>query len=248
MPGIDTDIAALIRVPSRLLGSDSDIEAAFWAAYPRFRFVKCLPWGARLLDIGAGNGGLAMWREWQTPRRPDIRMFGLDLQRGTHAHLYEAWEVADLDQGLPDFGGTIFDAFLASHLIEHVGDPLALLRNIAAVAAPAARFYLEWPNPVTTQLPSARQLEREHGFVIQTFNFYDDDTHRQTPERSEVEAMLAEVGFHVIESAETRLGVLAEEMIARGRMRDDLTFRQMGLWSSVGWSNVVIAESTRTER
>lgn len=242
MSQLDPRLVALINSPSRIPGSDSDIEAAFWAAYPRFRFVKCLPWGAKLLDIGAGGGGLAWWRTWLPPSRDDIRMFGVDLQRGEHAALYEAWEVADLDAGLPKFGGMKFDAFLASHLIEHVADVSRLVDDVAQAAAPGARLYFEWPNPMTVHLPSARQLEQELGFKMQTFNFYDDGTHRHTPERKEVEAMLAEHGFRVVESGETRLGALAEEMIARGRLRDDLTFRQMGIWSAVGWSNVVIAE------
>jgi hypothetical protein len=82
MPAIPARIIELIQSRSRLPGTDAEIEAAFWSAYPRFRFFKCLPWQARLLDISAGSGGLAVWREWLPPmrivsngRRPKRRCF-----------------------------------------------------------------------------------------------------------------------------------------------------------------------------
>ena len=242
MSEIEPYLAKLLTVEPRLAGSDSEIEMAFWWAYPRFSFLKSLPWRARLLDIGAGSGGLSAWRHWQVPTRPDLRLFGVDLQRGAHAEQYEAWETADLDQGLPSFGHQRFDAFLSAHVIEHLADPRALVEAAARVATPGAKLYLEWPNPATKDLPSAKILASEFDFVIETFNFFDDATHRQTPERAEMERLLAESGFRVIEASETRLGMLAEEMIARGRLRDDLVFRQFGLWAAVGWSNVVVAE------
>jgi len=238
---VDHALRRLLRTPARLPGTDDEILETFWPAHPRFRFFKNAPFNARLLDIGAGNGGMHFWRDWGRPDRRDIRLFGVDLARGEHADAYEQWEVANLDEGLPRFDGRPFDAFLASHLIEHVADPSALIRAIAARAAPGAWLFLEWPHPMTVDLPGAAELDRELDFRIQTFNFHDDSTHRQTPARDALEAMLAEHGFGVVESGETRLGMIAEELLARGRLRDDMTFRQMGLWSAIGWANYVIA-------
>jgi hypothetical protein len=46
----------------RLNAPDQDLVELFWRVHPRFQFLKSLPWGWNLLDIGAGNGGLAHWK------------------------------------------------------------------------------------------------------------------------------------------------------------------------------------------
>jgi len=43
----------------RLALSDDDLLEVFWQSHPRLRFFKSLPWGANVLDIGAGMAG---WR------------------------------------------------------------------------------------------------------------------------------------------------------------------------------------------
>ena len=234
----------LIAVPERLPGADDDVHDAFWRAYPRFRFFKTLAVGARLLDIGAGSGGLAYWRDWLHPMRPDLRLFGVDFSRGEHAGMYEGWWTGNLDAGLPDFGEQRFEGFLASHLIEHLASLPKLVRYLAGVAAPGARLYFEWPAPHTQALPPASELARR-GFQVQTFNFMDDGTHQHTYALDEAAGIVQAEGFTVVERGETRLGALAEELLARGRRRDDLTWRQMGLWAAVGWSNYLVAEAPR---
>jgi 2-polyprenyl-3-methyl-5-hydroxy-6-metoxy-1,4-benzoquinol methylase len=241
MAAIPAHIIDLINSPSRLPGTDAEIEAAFWSAYPRFRFLKGLPWQARLLDIGAGSGGLAVWREWQTPLRTDIRMFAIDRERGPHAALYEEWHIADLNDALPIFRVPNFDAFVASHLIEHLDHPETLFHRLSCIAAPGAHIYLEWPAPETAALPPASQLAEQFDYTIQTLNFFDDHTHQKNLSRTNAHAALTHAGFHVTESAEIELGILAQEMIARGRSSDNLTFRQMGLWSAIGWTSMIIA-------
>lgn len=231
---------ALLACKPELKIGDEELELLFWRFHPRYRFVKTLPRRAALLDIGAGSGGLSFWSEWGLPDRRDIEFFGVDLGRGPHASRYQDWRVANLDEGLPDFGRP-FHGFLASHLIEHVADPAGLLAAIRAQGAPCARVYLEWPHPRSTGFPPAALLA-DCGFVMQTFNFFDDATHRRTPERREMEALLEGHGFDVVESGEINLGPVAEELMARGIRKDDMTWRQMGIWAATGWCNYVIGQ------
>lgn len=209
--------------------------------YPRLRSLKTVKLNACFLDIGARTGAPGHWREWQNPRRTDIRMYGADLVRGEHAHLYEAREVVDLDHQRPDFPGVSFDAFLASHLIEHITSLDSLLSYMRDVARTAARLYFEWPSPKTLFFPKAEELATR-GFAMQTYNLFDDGTHRQTYELAAVQTHLARAGFRVIERGEINLGVVAEERMARGRRLDNLLYRQMGFWAAIGWSNYIIAE------
>ena len=231
----------IIDLPERLAISEADLETIFWLMYPRFRFLKTVKPNAVFLDIGASTGALAHWREWQSPRRMDIKMYGVDLVRGENAGLYEAWEVVDLDIRRPNFPGVMFDAFLASHLIEHISSLDSLLGYIHDVANPSARLYFEWPAPKTLTFPKCTELAAR-GLTIQTCNFFDDSTHRQTYELAAVQTQLARAGFRVIERGEINLGLVAEEMMARGRRLDNLLYRQMGFWAAVGWSNYIIAE------
>ena len=90
-------------------------------------------------------------------------------------------------------------------------------------------------------LPSASQLTNEFDYRIQTLNFFDDHTHQKTLSRTDIHTALKRAGFRITESAEIELGALAQELIARGRSSNNLTFRQMGLWSAIGWTSMVVA-------
>ncbi|MDR3537324.1 MAG: class I SAM-dependent methyltransferase [Acetobacteraceae bacterium] len=230
----------LLTPQSVLKLDDEAVEALFWTFHPRFRFFKTLPPEARLLDIGAGGGGLHFWREWGPPPRPDIALFGVDRQPGEHAARYAAWAAVDLDATLPDFAGERFDGFLMSHVVEHLADPARLLAWMATVAAPGARVYLEWPHPDTRRLPSADAL-RARGFDIQIFNFTDDATHLHAPSEAEIAGMLRATGFDVREAGRIEPGLLARELLARGVAQDVMAWRQMGLWGVAGWAAYAIA-------
>jgi SAM-dependent methyltransferase len=230
----------MLDAPELLPLGDEAVERLFWFFHPRFRFFKTLPPAARLLDVGAGSGGLHFWREWNDPPRPDITLFGIDRARGEHADHYEAWPEIDLDTALPDFHGERFDGFLMSHVLEHLADPARLFAWMAEVAAPGARIYLEWPHPTTQTLPTADML-RAHGFDIQAFRFNDDSTHLHAPTESEVAQMLSASGFQVREAGRIELGLAARELMARGVRRDDMAWRQMGLWALTGWAAYIIA-------
>jgi SAM-dependent methyltransferase len=233
--------------PAPLLAlADAAVEGLFWSFHPRFRFFKTLRPEARLLDIGAGSGGLQFWRDWGPPPRPDIALYGVDREQGSYAARYEGWEAVDLDAALPVFPGVRFDGFLMSHVLEHLADPPRLLAWMASVAAPEARIYLEWPHPDTRTLPSAEAL-RAHGFDIQIFNFADDATHLSTPSQAEAAAMLHAAGFGVHESGRIELGLAARELLARGVQGDDMAWRQMGLWGLSGWAAYAIGAVNRSD-
>src|SRR4051794_4660373 len=103
------------------------------------------PWKPQgtLLDVGCGAGRyLDLMRAlgWS-------RVVGVDISADAIANArslgLEAY-AGDLQEiGFPD---NTFDAISASHTLEHVRDPLALLREIARVAKPGARVAIVVPN------------------------------------------------------------------------------------------------------
>jgi hypothetical protein len=206
---------------------DEDLLESFWRAHPRFQFLKSLPWGWNVLDIGAGNGGLAHWKSWLKPDRADLTLYGVDRDTGEFHELYAGWETVDLDRELPNFPGVTLNGFFASHLIEYLAAPATLIEWLGQRVAPGARLYIEWTSPSTLDLPSRDQLG-QHGIEVLTSNFIDDWEHKHAPDVARIGQWLADAGFSVAASGAVDLGILGEELFARGADRDT---RSMGYWS-----------------
>src|SRR5438132_1755192 len=233
-------VAWLKSLEPRLDISSSDLVELFWQAHPRFLFLKSLPSGANLLDIGAGNGGLVHWKEWLKPRRADLNLYGVERNVAEYRDLYTGWETLDLDKQLPKFPGVKLSAFFASHLIEYLSTPELLVRWLATTAEPGARLYLEWTSPTTLELPSQRQLQKFDIDVL-TSNFMDDWEHKQSPDLATLCGWLTASGFEVMSSGAVDAGILGEELFARGVDQDS---RSMGYWSLTHSSLYAVAVRT----
>ena len=235
------DTAILKRLKSlrpRLDVSDEDLIELFWLAHPRFQFFKTLPWDSNLIDIGAGNGGLAHWKSWGKYIRLDLTLYGVDMDLGEHHGLYAGWEKIDLDTRAPQFPGISLDAFYTTHLIEHLRNPKALISWIGERAESNARIYIEWPNPSSTYLPTRERL-LEAGIDVVISNFNDDHTHQATPSLATVESWLTESRLSLLASGVVDIGLLGEELFVRAK---EAATRTMGYWSMTHWSHYVVAQ------
>jgi len=103
----------------------------------------------RVLDYGFGSGAVLV----QMARRGQ-RAYGADLstqnvrQLGEYAAKHSLdIELRDLSrQSVSDFGGVQFDLITLFQVIEHLTEPLAQLRQLAAHQGRGALIYLECPN------------------------------------------------------------------------------------------------------
>ena len=233
-------VAWLKSLEPRMSLSDPDLVEMFWRAHPRFNFFKSLPWGANLLDIGAGNGGLVYWKDWLTPQRADLNLYGVDRNVGEHRDLYAGWEAVDLDAAPPSFPAVKLNAFFASHVIEYLAAPESLLRWLATRAEPGARLYLEWTSPATLDLPAREQLHKFDIDVV-TSNFMDDWEHKQSPDLPNLCSWLTACGFEVMSSGAVDAGIVGEELFAHG---GDPHMRSMGYWSLTHSSLYAVAVRT----
>jgi SAM-dependent methyltransferase len=92
--------------------------------------ANMLPRGARVLDVGCGDGSIAALIEQQ---RPDLTLTGIDVLVRPHTRI----AVTAFDGATIPYGDGEFDAVLFVDVLHHTPDPLGLLREAARVARTA---------------------------------------------------------------------------------------------------------------
>lgn len=144
--------------------------------------------GNRLLEIGCGFGYLLGGFGQDAPGR--WRLFGTDISAHAAAEaqrrLPEAHVVAaDIQQGIP-FRGP-FDALIAVNVLEHLHDPAAAARTIAAAVRPGGLMVAHLPT-----------ISSALGAWIYARTYESDPTHVYRPSGQEFNQLFEAAGFRTI--------------------------------------------------
>jgi 2-polyprenyl-3-methyl-5-hydroxy-6-metoxy-1,4-benzoquinol methylase len=96
-----------------------------------------------VLDIGCATGSLLAnlkMRGWKTA--------GVEISgpQAEYARRERKLDVMSLTLEKNNFPGMSFDVVLASHLIEHLNSPSAMLREVHRLLVPGGRFFVTTPN------------------------------------------------------------------------------------------------------
>ena len=161
----------------------------------------------RLLDIGCGYGFFL-----QGMRSRGWKVEGVEVSEVGRQFALEEWDIHVYPQpleglGLPD---SLFDVVTLFYVIEHLDDPLALLKEVNRILKPGGLVFLRWPHstPIIRILgPISRKLDLYHT----PYHLYDFSPRT-------MEKMLSLCGFWAIET------------MIRGNTRPSHRF---GRWASV---------------
>ena len=206
------------------------------------KLLQRLPTSARLLDVGCL--GFAQMEAARKAGRTDLLHFGVDHAAAESEAIPAGFIFAEADlrtQGLP-YEADIFEAVIASHVMEHLPDPVELVAECIRVCKPGGSVYLECPSERTLLLPG---VPFRHEMFC-SFSFYDDPTHTSRPWTPQSLYRLAryfgceprEAGY--VTSLKHRLAfplLLPYFLLTR-----DVVRLEQLLWLSVGWSAFVLIE------
>lgn len=150
----------------------------------------------KLLDIGAGNRSATK----TTAVFPHCEYYGLDITRDYNYQdsdfkimrdFYEI-DLTKLDYTtIPD---EYFDAIWMVHVIEHLHNGDEVLKRLLSKLKPGGYFYIEYPGPKSTTLPS----------MYGTLNFYDDPTHVRLYDVAELSGIFRTNNCEVLKSGTRR--------------------------------------------
>jgi 2-polyprenyl-3-methyl-5-hydroxy-6-metoxy-1,4-benzoquinol methylase len=165
-----------------------------------FREIGRLPHGARVLDIGCGEGQfLATVRRM----RPDLQLEACDLQNALAWPELEgvAFHRLDLESGtLEGLPTGVFDFVSCQHVVEHLIHPETVFAAAYHALAPGGRLYVEAPDIRLTYIPHIPWLTGHRGQL----NFWDDPTHRRPFTRPALRRLAQLQGFTGISSFHAR--------------------------------------------
>lgn len=238
---LSASVLSWFQAATAPLLSREQLEQAFNFATPRSIFLKTLPLGSRVLDLGAGEGSLVHYLNWPLFERKDIKLHALSLTKGPFYDKYESYELKNFEDNPADvFRGLSFDAIICSHFIEHMRDPMPAINFMRTKLATGGRLYIEWPHPMSTRMPSRFDLIRA-GHNVSTIRFTDDPTHVNAYPAHEILKLLADRGFTVETGGRVYLSFLADELRNRAKASNDETLNTMGVWAAFAWAQYMVA-------
>jgi SAM-dependent methyltransferase len=141
--------------------------------------------GSRLLDVGCGEGQLLRRAQKHFDvHGVDVSEAGVAAARAALGR--EVAQVASAAQ-LP-FADGAFDVVTCLDVLEHIDDPLVVLREIHRVLADGGAFLFSTPNPTSL----GHRLKGKQSFI------YRDDSHVSVLPPAQWRAVVAVAGFTVV--------------------------------------------------
>jgi SAM-dependent methyltransferase len=147
----------------------------------------------RVLDYGCGSGALAMLIDADN-------YLGVEIDGHSLQNAKRAFAEHRFISSLPE-PSIKFDTVVSLAVLEHVGDPAALLRTLATYLsdAPAARIVITTPHPSV-------ELVHDVGAAMGLFSKHANAEHKDLLDRAKLEAIARPAGLKLASYSRFLLG------------------------------------------
>ncbi|VVC01558.1 Ubiquinone biosynthesis O-methyltransferase [uncultured archaeon] len=201
---------------------------------------------AKILDVGCLG-----FRQHETSKRlgsAGHRHFGIDLPKKCKVPHGFTYKQADLNKNRIPFDDDFFDLVVASHIMEHVRDPLALFSELARVCKPGGYVYVEAPSERSLLLPG---MPFKHELFC-SLSFYDDPTHISRPWTPQSLYRLAKYyGCDAIKCgylASWKIRALSPLLLTYSLIAKNGPLLEYTCWNTIGWCSYLVAKKPATAR
>lgn len=210
---------------------------------PLTKYYQTMPDGLKLLDVGALN--FSQWKNLKDSH-PQTQHYGVDycdpnepLPQGY------VFKNADLNNGPIPFEDDMFDVVIASHIIEHLNDPIEFFKECLRVLKSGGMLYVEAPSEKSVPL-TGMPFDYEQFYSL---SLYDDPTHSKRPWTPQSYYRLTkyyscdpvEVGYvrHWL------FRLLAPVVVPYARLTGNGYLLQKFVWFSKGWASYLFAQKPK---
>lgn len=206
---------------------------------PRFRFMRDLPPGATLLDLGCGHFKTLNRLRAQ---RPDLHYHAVDIMEvSAECPPGVCFATADFDHGPLPFQDKQFDAVFFCHVLEHLVYPMNAVAELERIVKPGGRIYIEGPSTRALFLPSLSFLRSAgpNKAIGDDLNFFDNFTHVRPLSKRSVHMFLEMAGFEAEKLGYVRnpfKTAISPLMVVAGLLTLKRRWLCVGLWEMAGWS------------
>ena len=192
-----------------------------------------------MLDIGCGNHSPSQTKAWF----PLCVYHGVDkIEYNNNASDMESMEefysidlVKEKIDVIPD---NFFHVVIISHVIEHLPNGLAVIRDLCDKIVPGGLIYIEFPSVRSLAFPAAK-----HGVL----HFCDDDSHVKLYDIKEIANVLLAEKFKIRKAGARRdkAGLLLLPFILLIKWMRGENLTGFGLWDLFGFAQYVYAEKRK---
>jgi SAM-dependent methyltransferase len=204
------------------------------------------PKDGKVLDVGCA--GLRVAVASTNMGRTDLQQAGIDYGNPVAAIPDNFdFRTADLNVDALPFGDDSFDLVVASHVLEHITNPIRFFSELVRVTAPGGRIYVEAPSERSILMPGMWfSFEKAN-----SLSFYDDPTHVGRPWPPQALDRLArcfqcipeDAGYHQEGGRLRQFYRMIRAIIIK---RTD--YLEDALWNLVGWASFVIVRKPANMR